>query len=160
MNPDVDNNMRHFAVYLIFKQTFYFLTNHSDRSNKGTPRGCSGILLDWELNTKEPATPKNTGHYPTHLPGCVCVKFESDLDEEKNSTWVVCRWTGQGGALHYPQTRVLASRRQGNLHTHEDQAASAACCTRLWAHSMPDARIHVTCGENRLELNKHIARFM
>ena len=102
----------------------------------------------------------NTGHYPTHLPECVCVKFENDSDEEKNGTWVAYRWTGQWSALHYHQNRVLASPRQGNLHTHEDQAASAVCCTRLRAHSMPDARIYVTCGENRLELNKHIAMFM
>lgn len=57
-----------------------YLTNHIDRSEKGLLRGKSGTLVGWQLDPREPTPPKGVDHFLTHLPKCVYVQFQEEVD--------------------------------------------------------------------------------
>ena len=59
-----------------------FLTTHVDRSEKALLKGRAGTILGWELDPEEPPPPRDRDHHLLHLPKCVYVKFEDEVDGE------------------------------------------------------------------------------
>ena len=52
------------------------LTTHIDRSEKALLRGCSGTLMGWDLDPREPTTTHKTDHKYIYMPLALYVKFE------------------------------------------------------------------------------------
>jgi len=70
-----------------------FLTNHTDRSEKALLRGCTGTLLDWELNEHEPHVPHDKDHFLSYLPKCIYVQF---YEEDGDGKRVPANWSVGG----------------------------------------------------------------